>query len=98
MLEKEETKLEIYGFGDDDDDNDDTFYCLVDLTKSPEGIDLEKLSMVDPRNFDDKLDEMGCIVLIGSEEMDELINRGHIDDTDLHQGLYDLAVQEGIID
>ena len=41
MLSKEDTKLEIFGFGDDD--SEDNFYCLVNLTKSPDGIDLKKV-------------------------------------------------------
>lgn len=94
MLQKDDTKLEIFGFGDD---TSDKFYCLVDLTKSPDGIDLEKLSNVDPREFDDKLNEMGCIVLLRGDEMEELIQRGDINDNNLHKGLYDLAVQENFI-
>ncbi len=95
MLDKDDTKLEIFGFGDE---TEDTFYCLVDLTKSPDGIDLEKLKLADPRNFDEELDNMGCIVMLTGNEMEELIERGEINDTNLHKSLYDLAVQEGIID
>lgn len=95
MLQKDDTKLEIFGFGES---SNDKFYCLVDLTKSPEGIDLEELSKADPRHFDSKLEEMGCIVLLRGDEMEELINRGDIADQDLHKGLYDLAVQEEIIE
>lgn len=97
MLTKDNTKLEIFGFGDDDSDGD-TFYCLVNTTKSPEGIDLEKLSNADPRKFDEVLNEMGCILLLRGDEVEELINRGDITDTDLHKSLYNLAVDEGIID
>lgn len=96
MLEKDDTKLEIFGFGDDDSD-EDTFYCLVNLTKSPDGIDLEKLSNADPRKFDEVLNEMGCILLLRGDEVEELIQRGDISDTDLHKSLYELSVDEGII-
>lgn len=96
MLKKDETKLEIFGFGDDDA-AEDTFYCLINLTKSPEGIDLKKLSNADPRNFDEVLNEMGCILLLRGDEVEELINRGDISDTDLHRSLYDLSVREEII-
>ena len=95
MLEKEETKLEIFGFGDEEDE--DNFYCLVNLKKSPDGIDLEKLSMADPRKFDEALNNMGCILLLRGDEVEELIKRGDIADSDLHQSLYDLAVEEEII-
>lgn len=94
MLSKEDTKLEIFGFGDDDADN---FYCLVNLTKSPDGIDLKKLSMADPRNFDEALNKQGCILLLRGDEVEELINRDEITDADLHQSIYDLAVREEII-
>lgn len=96
MLKKEDTKLEIFGFGNDDD-AEDNFYCLVNTRKSPGGIDLEKLSMADPRKFDEVLNEMGCILLLQGNEIEELIDRGDITDTNLHTSLYDLAVDEGII-
>jgi len=94
MLQKDETKLEIFGFGDNDDD---AFYCLLNLNKSPEGIDLKKLSMADPRKFDEVLNRMGCILLLKGDEVEELIKRNEIEDSDLHRGLYDLAVREEII-
>lgn len=94
MLQKDDTKLEIFGFGDEAEDN---FYCLVNLKKSPEGIDLERLSNADPRKFDEVLDDMGCIVMLTGEEMEELIKRGDISDSNLHKSLYELAVEEEII-
>jgi hypothetical protein len=94
MLSKDNTKLEIFGFGEDDEDN---FYCLVNLTKSPDGIDLKKLSMADPRNFDEALNKQGCILLLRGDEVEELIERDEITDSDLHQSIYDLAVREEII-
>lgn len=98
MLPKDDTKLEIFGFGEEDRDNEeDTFYCLVNLRKSPEGIDLEKLSLADPRSFDEELNRMGCLLLLRGDEIEELIRRGEISDADLHQSLYDLARREGMI-
>lgn len=94
MLSKDDTKLEIFGFGKDDEDN---FYCLVNLTKSPDGIDLKKLSMADPRNFDEALNKQGCILLLRGDEVEELIEREEITNSDLHQSIYDLAVREEII-
>lgn len=96
MLEKEDTKLEIFGFGEDESD-EDNFYCLVNTQKSPDGIDLEKLSMADPRKFDEVLDEMGCILLLRGDEVEELISRGDITDSNLHKSIYELAVEEGVI-
>lgn len=95
MLEKEDTKLEIFGFGDEDEE--DNFYCLVNLKKSPDGIDLQELSRADPRKFDEVLNEMGCILLLRGDEVEELIERGDITDSNLHKSLYELAVEEGII-
>lgn len=94
MLAKDDTKLEIFGFGEE---NSDKFYALVNLKKSPEGIDLKKLSLADPRRFDEELNRMGCILLLRGDEVEELIERGDIKDTDLHKSIYDLAVEEGII-
>ncbi len=94
MINKNDTKLEIFGFGDE---NDDKFYCLVNLNKSPDGIDLERLSNADPRKFDEVLNGMGCILLLRGDEVEELIRREDINDTDLHKGIYDLAVEEEII-
>ena len=94
MLSKDDTKLEIFGFGEDDDDK---FYCLVNLKKSPEGIDLKKLSMADPRKFDEELNRQGCILLLRGDEVEELINREDLKGSDLHKSIYDLAVKEGII-
>lgn len=91
MLKKEDTKLEIFGFGDE---KSDTFYCLVNLQKSPDGIDLKKLSLADPRQFDQVLDEAGCLLLLRGDEMEELIRRGDIDDADLHKSLFNLAKKE----
>lgn len=98
MLKKDETKLEIIGFGEEDDsDKTDTFYCLVNLRKSPDGIDLKKLSLADPRNFDQALERMGCILLLRGDEVEELIKRGDIADADIHTSLYELAKREDII-
>jgi hypothetical protein len=94
MLKKDDTKLEIFGFGDENEDN---FYTLVNIRKNPDGIDLEKLSNADPRKFDEVLNKMGCILLLRGDEVEELIKRGDITDSDLHKSLYELAVEEGII-
>lgn len=98
MLQKDDTKLEIFGFGDEEEENEeDMFYCLVNTKKSPDGIDLEKLSMADPRKFDEVLNEMGCILLLRGDEVEELIERDAITGSNIHKSLYELAVEEGII-
>lgn len=96
MLQKDDTKLEIFGFGEEDADK---FYALVNLKKSPEGIDLKKLSLTDPRKFDEELDKMGCILLLRGNEVEELLSRKgkDIEGSDLHSAIYDLAVDEEII-
>lgn len=94
MLQKDDTKLEIFGFGEEDSDK---FYALVNLKKSPDGIDLKELSLADPRKFDEELNKMGCILLLKGDEVNELIERGDINDDDLHKSLYELSVEEGII-
>lgn len=94
MLKKDDTKLEIFGFGEEDSDK---FYALVNLNKSPEGIDLKQLSLADPRKFDEELNKMGCILLLKGDEVNELIKRGDIEDSDLHKSIYELAVEEEII-
>lgn len=94
MLEKKDTKLEIFGFGEEASDK---FYALVNLKKSPDGIDLKELSLADPRRFDEELNKMGCLLLLKGDEVEELIRRGDITDTDLHTSIYELAVREEII-
>lgn len=96
MLKKDETKLEIFSFGNEDQD-EDNFYCLVNLNKSPEGMDLKKLSQADPRNFDEALNEMGCLLMLRGDELEILIEREEITGDDMHQSIYDLAVKEEII-
>lgn len=94
MLQKEDTKLEIFGFGEGDSDK---FYALVNLKKSPEGIDLKQLSLTDPRRFDEELNKMGCILLLRGDEVEELIKRNDIEGSDLHTFIYELAVEQEII-
>lgn len=94
MLEKKDTKLEIFGFGEEASDK---FYALVNLKKSPDGIDLKELSLADPRRFDEELNKMGCLLLLKGDEVEELIRRGDITDSDLHTSIYELAVREEII-
>lgn len=94
MLSLDDTKLEIFGFGDN---KEDIFYCLINLKVNPDGLNVEKLSQTDPRNLDDVLDDMGCLVMITGEDIEKLISEKDIEDENFHKALYDLAVEEGII-
>lgn len=94
MLKLKDTGLEEFSFGDD---ADDIFYLLINRKVSPDGLDLDKLRLADPRNFDQTLENMGCMLMLNGEELQELINRGEVDKKDMHRSLYELAVREGII-
>ncbi len=94
MLNLEDTKLETYSFNDD---GKDEFYILIDARKNPEGINLAKLAMADPRHFDAVLNEMGCLLMLGEDEIKELSARGALDVENLHESLFNLAKNEGVI-
>lgn len=93
-MEKEDTKLEVFNFGEK---SSDKFYCLVDRTISPEGLDIHKIKLIDPRNFDQMLREMGCLIMLTELEVNELVRRGELKMKDLHTELYELCKKEGII-
>ncbi|MBO6523056.1 MAG: hypothetical protein JJ971_04460 [Balneolaceae bacterium] len=94
MLTLNDTSLETFSFGDKDED---LFYILINLSKNPDGIDLAKLSVADPRRFDAVLNEMGCLLMLSGQEVNELVNRGDADKQNLHKSLFELAKQEGIL-
>jgi len=75
----------------------DVYYCLIDQKVSPDGLNLEKMRLTDPRNIDLQFREAGCLLMMTGEEIDELMNRGELKKDDLHQSLFELAVREGII-
>ncbi len=89
----EETRLDTFAFGES---AEETFYCLVDRNVSPNGLNLEKIRLLDPRNFDQMLREMGCLMMLTGDEIEELIRRGDLEAEDLHTGLYKLCISEGI--
>lgn len=93
-LKQDDTRLQIFTFGDAPDDR---FYCLVNLKASPSGLDVDKLKLSDPRNFDQMLSQSGCLLLLTQEEVEELLRRGELQEDNLHKGLYQLCVKEGII-
>jgi hypothetical protein len=94
MIPFEQTGLEELSFGDS---KEDIFHILVNKKVSPNGIDLEKLRLADPRNFDAALAAAGCIIMLNEIEIDELAKRGELNPQKLHQSLYDLASDEGLI-
>jgi len=94
MADLKNTKLQKFEFGDS---LSDTFYLLVDLKVSPEGINPEKVKLLDPRNFDHSLREMGCLLIFTGNEIDELVQREEIDAENMHISILELAVKEGII-
>ncbi len=94
MMKKEDTKLEIFNFGNKPSDK---FYCLVDRNVSPDGLDIQKIKLLDPRNFDQMLREMGCLTMLTELEVNELVKRGELKMIDLHSELYELCKKEGII-
>ena len=94
MLTLKQTGLEELSFGDQ---ADDLFYVLVNKVISPDGLDLERLRLADPRNFDRVLSEAGCIIMLNQVEIDELARRGELDKDHLHSSLYELAKSEGLL-
>jgi len=93
-LQQEQTKLETFFFGDNPEDR---FYILVNLKSNPEGLNLDKLKLADPRKFDQILKEMGCILMLSGDELNELIRRKAVNPNALHQSVYELARNEGLI-
>lgn len=93
-MEKKDTKLEVFSFGNS---SDDKFYCLVDKNVSPKGLDVEKMKLLDPRNFDQMIREMGCLTMLTESEVNELVKRGELKMVDLHTELFELCKKEGII-
>jgi hypothetical protein len=90
----DQTTLQIFEFGDTPED---TFYCLVDLRVSPNGMDVEKMRLSDPRNIDLQFRENGCLLMLNGEEVEEILRRGDADRDNLHESIYQLASEEGIV-
>jgi hypothetical protein len=89
-----DTKLQRIDFGDEPADQ---YYCLVNLKVSPEGLDLAKMRLTDPRNIDEQFRKHGMLMMFTGEEIESLINRGDLDRENLHESLYQLALSEGVI-
>lgn len=94
MVNLNQTKLQIFEFGDS---LSDAFYLLIDRKVSPDGINPEQVKLLDPRNFDRSLRELGCLLMFTGDEVKELIQRGEIDPENMHASVFKLAVKEGVI-
>lgn len=94
MLTLEETELQSFSFGNQPEDQ---YFLLINTRLNPVGIDLAKLSNADPTRFDAVLAEMGCVLMLSGEEMNELIRRGQVDENDRHGTLFELAKAEGLV-
>lgn len=94
MLNLKDTGLEEFSFGEE---TDDKFYVLVNKKISPNGIDVEKLSKADPMKFNQVLNDMGCILMLNGIEVAELCMRGDLDNDNLHESMFELAKDEGIL-
>lgn len=89
-----DTKLQRIDFGEEPADQ---YYCLVNLKKSPNGLDVSKMRLSNPRNIDQEFRQHGMLMMFTGEEIESLINRGDLDRDNLHETLYQLALEEGVI-
>lgn len=89
-----DTKLQRIELGDEPADH---YFCLIDLKVSPDGLDIKKMRLTDPRNIDREFRNHGVLMMFTGEEMESLINRGDLDRKNLHESLYELALKEGVI-
>lgn len=94
MLTLDQTRLETFNFGNA---VNDTFYVLINALQNPNGIALSKLAMANPARFDTALNEMGCLLMLTGEEVQELVNRGELNYNALHQSVFELAKREGLL-
>lgn len=90
----DQTILQEIEFGTD---RADVYYCLVDQKVSSAGLSVDKMRLTDPRNIDLQFRQAGCLMMMTGDEVDELIRRGDLQKSDLHQSLFELALHEGII-
>lgn len=89
-----QTRLQKISFGDAPSDN---YYCLIDKRISPDGMDVTKLKLSDPRNIDQEFKNSGCLLMFTGDEIESLIDRGEIERDHLHSSLYKMAVNGGMI-
>lgn len=93
-MKASDTKLQTIEFGEQPGD---IYYCLIDRRVSPDGLNIEKMRLSDPRNIDEEFRKQGCLMMFTGDEIEELANRGDLDRSDLHLSLFNLAKREGVI-
>lgn len=93
-VKQDQTFLQKIEFGEEPED---IYYCLIDKKISPDGLNVEKMRLTDPRNIDRQFREQGCLLMFTGDEIASLINRGELDAENLHQSLFETAVKENII-
>lgn len=93
----DETRIDTVEFGEEPEDR---FYCLADRKQAPEGLQPEKMRLVDPRNLDRELRALGCIAMMTERELEELRRRGEVrpEQEHLHEDLYAVCKREGMLD
>ncbi len=79
------------------DQKEDEFYCLIDNRVSPNGMNMEKIRLTDPRKLDTEFEKNGCLLLLRGDEIEELVKRGDLNHENLHKSIYEVAVAEGVI-
>jgi len=58
---------------------------------------VEKMRLSDPRNIDLQFRENGCLLMLNGEEVEEILRRGDASRENLHESIYQLATEEGIV-
>ncbi|MEX0593506.1 MAG: hypothetical protein WD115_01925 [Balneolaceae bacterium] len=93
----EETRIDTIDFGEKPEDR---FYCLADRRLAPDGLQPEKMRLINPRNLDQELRALGCIAMMTETELAELRRRGVVrpDMEHLHEDLYTVCKKEGLLD
>ena len=89
-----QTFLQKIEFGDEPED---IYYCLIDKKISPDGLNVDKMRLTDPRNIDAQFREQGCLLMFTGDEIASLVARGELDGDDLHKSLFSTAIRENII-
>lgn len=90
----QQTSLQKIELGDQPED---IYYCLIDLRVSPNGLNIQKIRLTDPRNIDQQFRKHGCLMMFDETEISELVSRGEVQSDCLHKSLFDLALKENII-
>ncbi|NBV31142.1 MAG: hypothetical protein DA446_01535 [Bacteroidetes bacterium] len=93
-MEQRKYRLDVISFGELPEDQ---FFCLMDVRLSPEPLDVDRIRLTDPRNFDQKLRDAGCLMMFTGDEVEELAGRGELNRDALEDSLIRLAKSEGML-